>query len=112
MSYFNPNVALHVWFSYAQDNHFSIPADSASGLTGTGLSEWVPACFSWLTYVENPVSWAVPPPALQLLMLSVLQSPVVEHYTEYALKEGQCQSTQLENQFRQRKLAELMLVEF
>lgn len=38
-----------------------------------------------LTYVQYPVPRPVPPPALQLLMLCVLQPPVMKHHPEYAL---------------------------
>lgn len=92
-------------FLTPRENHGNIPANSASeahesnGRTSREASSgsvgaftfWVTA--SRLTYVQNPVSRPVPPPALQLLVLGVLQSPVMEHDPEYALKEGQCQST-------------------
>lgn len=45
-----------------------------------------------LTYVQYPVPRPVPPPALQLLMLCVLQPPVMKHHPENALegRNSQC----------------------
>lgn len=44
-----------------------------------------------LTDVQDSVPRPVPPPALQLLMLRVLQAPVVEHHPENALEGTNCQ---------------------
>lgn len=48
-----------------------------------------PALQSWhnesLTYVQDSVPRPTPPPALELLMLCVLQAAVVENYTNYTL---------------------------
>lgn len=38
-----------------------------------------------LTYIKDAVPRPTPPPALQLLMLCVLQASVMENYTNYTL---------------------------
>lgn len=38
-----------------------------------------------LTQVKDSVTWSVPAPALKLLVLSVLKSPVMKNYTNDAL---------------------------
>ena len=48
-----------------------------------------------LTYVQYPVPRPVPPPALQLLMLRVLQPPVMKHHPENALEGRNSQRLEL-----------------
>lgn len=51
-----------------------------------------------LTDVQDPVPGSVPPPALQLLVLRVLQAPVVKHHPENALEGTNHQQLQLSQQ--------------
>lgn len=51
-----------------------------------------------LTDVQDPVPGPVPPPALQLLVLRVLQAPVVKHHPENALEGTNCQRLRLSQQ--------------
>lgn len=37
------------------------------------------------TNIQDPITWPVPPPSLQLLVLSVLQSSVMEYHPDYTL---------------------------
>lgn len=48
-----------------------------------------------LTDVQYPVPRPVPPPALQLLMLRVLQPSVMKHHPEYALEGRNIQCLEL-----------------
>lgn len=51
-----------------------------------------------LTDVQDPVPGSVPPPALQLLVLCVLQAPVVKHHPENALEGTNRQQLRLSQQ--------------